>query len=175
VSWPGRRQGALLVFAALGVAALGLWYSSEGAEREAPVRVVNEVLEAAQVRSDETAGQRDQRLQAILESHFEEPVTVRYVDLPRAGAGRRALLIWGRLLASRGPVRLAAEQVQVGLSDDERAATVRLGVVLSTETRGPSGDESRFVEVRLRRRAGTWKIQRVDVEARANDLPEARP
>jgi hypothetical protein len=170
-----RRRSALLACAAIALAALGLWHAAADAEREAPLRVVNEVLEAAQVRSDETPGQRDQRLQNILQSHFEDPVTVRHVDMPRAGAGRRALLIWGRLLVAGGPVRLGSEQVQVGLSADEKAATVRLGVVLSSERQGHAVEQRRPVEVRLRRREGTWKIQRVDVEARAHDLPEARP
>jgi ketosteroid isomerase-like protein len=165
----------LLALAGLVVVGSAFWFWSGDTNRQAPLSVVEEVLDAAQVKPDETPGKRDQRLQQILDSHFEDPVTLRHADMPRAGAGRRGLLIWGRLLQSYKPARLTAEQVQLGLSDDGEAATVRLVVALSGEKNGESVDAERVVELRLRKRDGTWKIQSVEVQAGANDVPEARP
>jgi hypothetical protein len=65
--------------------------------------------------------------------------------------------------------------VQVGQSDDGRAGTVRLSVLFEGEKQGRGVVERRVVEVRLRNHSGVWKIQRADVEAGANDVPEARP
>jgi len=159
----------------MGLAAFGFWWSARGGEKQHLVRIVEEVLDAARVNPDETPGKRDQRLQTVLDSHFEDPVTLRYADLPHAGAGRRALLIWGRLLLSYGPARLGAEQVQVGLSDDGRAGTVRCSVQLEGERQGQGVVEQRVVEFRLRNHSGVWKIQSVEVQPGANDVPEARP
>lgn len=153
----------------------GLWLWTGRGKQQAPIEVVQEVLSAAQVRADETPGKRDQRLQQVLESHFEDPVTVRHVDMPRTGAGRRALLTWGRLMQSYEPARLTGDQVQVGLSDDGAAATVRLVVTMNGEKHGAAVDGQRVVELRLRKHEGVWRIQKVDVQAGANDVPEARP
>lgn len=171
----GPRRRALLALAGMVAVGLALWLWPADEGDEAAVRVVQEVLEAARVAPGEMPGKRDQRLQEILDSHFEDPVTVRQADLPRTGAGRRALLTWGRLMQSYDEARLTAEQIQVGLSDDEKAATVRLAVVLNAQQKGESVDDRRVVEVRLRKRDGTWRIQRVDIQRGASEVPEARP
>ena len=172
-----RLRQRRVLFVLLGMLVLGgvvsLW-RSEPSER-VPLRVVREALAATEVRADETPGKRDRRLQEALESHFEDPVTVRHVDLPQTGAGRRALLLWGRLLQSYGSARLSGEQEQVSLSANGGSATVRMRVVLQAEKAGATLSDERAVDVRLRKGDGGWKIQRVDVEPSANDIPEARP
>jgi hypothetical protein len=170
----GRRAWLYGTLVASVAAVVGVLAAGRSDERGA-LQVVRQVLQAAEVHPDELPGHRDRRLQEVLKSAFTDPVTLRHVDLPKTGAGHRGLLLWGRLLQSYRYVRFQVEQQQVELSDDGRAATVRLRVAMTGEKKGEEQHETRAVDVRLRRSSEGWKIELLDVAASERGQPEARP
>lgn len=174
----GRQR--LLALAALGLLLVALVrFLLPGDSADAGVRrTLTEVLNDVAVRGNETPGRRDQRVQAALERYFADPVTLRYVDMPKTGAGRPALLLWARLLGKFKTAELTLAHLEVTERGDR--ALAKLDVRLNAEGapgKGALGSTSdqRTAEVGLTRRGDTWIVESVDVVAGTADQPEARP
>jgi hypothetical protein len=138
------------------------------------------VLDAAAVVESELPGSRDRRIQAALERYFTDPVTVRHSDLPKTGAGRRALLLWGRLLGQFEVARLVVEHQSIELAqasppDAASSAVAQVDVVLEARQRGQRLSERRSVALGLVQRGGEWRIESIFVAQRSSEQPEARP
>ena len=163
------RLGGLTLVAVL---AYAVWRPGAG-EQRAVESTLHALADDVGVHQGEFPGERDKRVQAALETYFTDPVTVRHRDLPLAGAGRRALLVWGRLLGRYEVAELGFEHEDITLQGGR--ALVKLDLVLTAS--GKSGDtvDRRNVELGLIQQAGRWKIESVDVAARAQQQPEARP
>jgi ketosteroid isomerase-like protein len=125
------------------------------------------------VRGNETPGRRDQRVQAALERYFSDPVTLRYVDMPKTGAGRPALLLWARLLGKFKTAELTLAHLELTERGDR--ALAKLDVRLDAEGADGSFSDQRTAEVGLARRGDTWIVESVDVVAGTVDPAEARP
>ena len=158
---------ALLLFAAIRVLFPG--DSAQAAVR----RTLEQVLADAAVRADETPGRRDQRVQETLARGFADPVSVRYVDMPRTGAGRPALLLWARLLGKYKTAELSLVHFELGQKGER--ALCKVDVRLDAQGASGSVTEQRSAEISLTRRGELWIIESVDVVAGAAELPEARP
>ncbi len=155
----------------LGAAVQWVW----GGGRERAVRLsLQDLMTAVEVREGEMPGHRDQRLQQALDEHFTKIVTVRHADLPRTGAGRRALLLWGRLLGNFHTADLSMEHLDIALRDATHARAT-LDVILSARSSASELHERRGVELGLVRENGEWRIESVDVAAASNAEPEPRP
>ena len=98
---------------------------------------------------------------------------MRYVDMPRTGAGRSALLLWARLLGKYKTAELSLTHFELAQKGDRALAKVDVRL----ETQGPEGNvtDQRAAEVTMVHRGGGWIIESVDVLAGAADVPEARP
>lgn len=170
---PGRRR--LFILAALGLLLVTLvrFLLPEDSAHEAVRRTLTEVLDDVAVRGNETPGRRDQRVQATLERYFADPVTLRYVDMPKTGAGRPALLLWARLLGKFKTAELTLAHLKLTESGNQALAT--LGVRLDAEGAQGTFSAERVAEVGLVRRGDAWVIESVDVVAGTADPPEARP
>lgn len=164
-------QGSLLLLVSLAF----YLFRTNGDAREREIRATLEQLLAdLRVRTDETPGPRDRRVQAAVDQYFTDPVTVRHADMPRTGAGRRALLLWARLLERFESAELSLAYLDVSVNDDQRAiakADVKLD---ASDTEG-SYAYQRQVELVLVRQGARWVIESLDVATAAAEQPEARP
>jgi hypothetical protein len=167
-----RRLFSLVGLALLIFAATRLLFPGDSAHR-AVRRTLEGVLADVRVRADETPGRRDQRVQETLARAFADPVSVRYVDMPKTGAGRPALLLWARLLGKYKAAELSLVHFELGQKGDR--ALAKVDVRLDAQGPGGSVTEQRAAEIALTRRGDLWIIESVDVVAGAADLPEARP
>lgn len=148
---------------------------SRGDEREREIRAtLKQLLVDFQVRADETPGPRDRRVQVAMDRYFTDPVTVRHVDMPRTGAGRRALLLWARLLGKYESAELSFEHLDISVNAEQRALA-KADVRLDATDRDGSYAYERTVELILVPRGDRWVIESVDVAAAAENQPEARP
>jgi len=169
----GRR--GLLSLAAFGLliaAALRLLLPTNSPS--AAVRAtLEQVLADAGVHAGETPGPRDQRVQATLAKSFADPVTLRYVDMPRTGAGRDALLLWARLLGKYKTAELTLSHFELVQKADRALAKVDVRL----DAQGPHGNltDQRAAEITLVQRGDRWIIEAIDVVAGNANLPEARP
>lgn len=174
-----RRQRWL--FVALIALLLGLWFISRSQRDErAVLETLEAVLHEASVRESDLPGRRDQRLQDALERYFTDPVVVRYSDLPKTGSGRRALLLWGRLLGQLEEARLVIEHQMIEVAEvpaagKERSGVATVDVVLEARRDGKQWSDRRSVELGLLQVSGRWQIQSIEVAARSAAQPEARP
>lgn len=167
-----RRLLSLVAFGLLTVGVTRLLLP-EDSPREAVRRTLEQVLEDAAVRAGETPGRRDQRVQETLAQSFADPVLVRYVDMPKTGAGRSALLLWARLLGKYETAELTLTHFDVAQEPDR--ALAKIDVRLDALGSDGNFSDQRSAEVTLRRRGELWIIESVDVVAGAAELPEARP
>jgi len=158
---------ALLIFAAIRV------LLPADSAHEAVRITLEQVLADAAVRANETPGQRDKRVQETLARVFADPVSVRYVDMPKTGAGRPALLLWARLLGKYKTAELSLVHFELAQKADR--ALAKIDVRLDAHGSRGSLTDQRAAEVTLARRGDAWIIESVDVVAGAADLPEARP
>ncbi|HEU5076197.1 MAG TPA: hypothetical protein VFU02_18520 [Polyangiaceae bacterium] len=170
-----RDSRRLLSLVVLGIAILVAirWLMPGDSSHQAVRRTLEQVLEDVAVRSGETPGRRDQRVQETLARNFADPVTVRYVDMPRTGAGRAALLLWARLLGAYQSAELSLVHFELAREADR--ALAKIDVRLEAQGSKGSISQERAVEVTLMRRADRWVIESVDVVRGAANLPEARP
>lgn len=136
-------------------------------------RTLEQVLEDVAVRAGETPGQRDQRVQETLARTFADPVTVRYVDMPRTGAGRPALLLWARLLGKYKTAELTLVHFELAQQGDR--ALAKVDVRLDAHGTDGTFTDQRAAEVTLVQQDGRWIIEAVDIVAGAAEHPEARP
>lgn len=170
---PSKRKW--LSLAVLGLLSLALVrVLLPGDSQQAAVRgMLEQVLADAAVRSGETPGRRDQRIQATLARDFADPVSVRHVDMPRTGAGRPALLLWARLLGKYKTAELSLLHFELTQNGDR--ALAKVDVRLDAEGANGNLSDQRSAELTLARRGDRWVIEAVDVVAGAANLPEARP
>lgn len=167
-----RRLISVVVLGLLVLAAVRLLVPGDS-PRDAVRRTLEQVLEDVAVRAGETPGHRDQRVQETLAATFSDPVNVRYVDMPRTGAGRSALLLWARLLGKYETAELSLVHFEVAQQQDR--ALAKVDVRLEAQGAAGSVTHQRAAEVTLVRRGDRWVIEAVDVVAGALNLPEARP
>jgi hypothetical protein len=168
-----KRWLVRLVFFALFVAVLYRLTQGEGGQERLVLDSVETLLDQLRVVEGESPGRRDQRVQLALETWVTDPVTLRYSDLPRAGVGRSALLLWARLLGQLSRAELSILQHDISLSG-ERARAIMDIVMNADSERGPITDQ-RTVELGLVRSKGAWKVERIDVSPATAAPPEARP
>lgn len=166
--WPHALLGSIvLIFA-------GRTLLVKSSEEGLVLETLRGVLSAANVREDELPGSRDRRVQVVLREGFTDPVTVRHADLPRTGAGQRALLVWARLLQRYQAAELSILHASVALHGEGRA-TAQLDVELSARDSGAVRRDERAVKVSLVWERERWLIEAVDVAPAAANQPEARP
>jgi len=137
-------------------------------------RTLEALLNDVAVRSDETPGRRDQRVQEAVARYFTDPVTLRHADLPKTGPGRRGLLIWARLLEQFDTAVINMRHSSVSVVEPGRAR-----VKADFELEATKGDEAvtqrRSAELGLVQRDDVWKIESLEVAPGAAEQPEARP
>ena len=167
-----RRLLSLFGLALLTFAAIRIFFPGDSAQA-AVRRTLEGVLADVRVRADETPGRRDQRVQETLARVFADPVSVRYVDMPKTGAGRPALLLWARLLGKYKTAELSLVHFELGQKGDR--ALCKVDVRLDAHGSEGSVTQQRTAEITLTQRGDLWIIESVDVVAGSAELPEARP
>lgn len=168
-----RRLFTLLALGLLLAALVRLFLLPGDSSHDAVRHTLSQVLSDVAVRGNETPGRRDQRVQGALGRYFADPVTLRYVDMPKTGAGRSALLLWARLLGKFKTAELTMAHLKVTENGNRALAT--LDVRLDAEGADGSFSRERSAEIGLVHRGDVWVIESVDVVAGAADPPEARP
>ncbi len=161
----------LLAFLLLG-AVLTRWVSSD---EHAVEELIRGLAAGLAVKPEEMPGQRDARVQELLERDVTQDVLVQSVDLPPTGAGKPALLRWARLLGRFDEATLDPSNLDVTV--DGRQAEARVDVDFTARAHEDELTERRRVHLNLERSGSPekWRIRALDIAGRPNDHPEARP
>ena len=167
----GRRFGLALVAASLALLAYVVF---GGSDEDKVLARLKEVARAVETRADETnVLLRTARLNGVFKEALEPDVTFTAPELGSV-SGRHALAV----LAGGTPVNFGAVTVSVGATDIHVEGAVAHAVSEVTLTAARGGElrrEQRSVRFELRRSSGDWRIGAIDVEARKEAQPEARP
>src|SRR5690606_6052375 len=164
-----RLVGAML----LGLLAVAVVVFGGDSRERAVLETLRGLTQALEVREGETPGRRDQRVQQAVETYFTDAVSVRHADLPRTGAGRRALLLWGRLLEKYDSAALSIQHADVTLQGER--ARAKLDVALSARDEAGLHQYARAAELGLVREGDGWKIESLNIAPESQAEPEARP
>jgi hypothetical protein len=173
LSESGRRS-ALWLLGACGLAALVLYSLGSGSERRIQARI--EVLALAlESGGAEARGEREARIERAIGEAVSPDVIVKIPDHPELGRGRAGLVELA-VRAGDDPrgYQVTPRNLEISLEPGEVAASAKLDAELSRP-----GDELhkdvRAVTLRLAPAGGAWIIESIEVGARTNAEPEARP
>lgn len=142
-------------------------------DERAVERVLRELVEGARVSRTEARPFRVARLSALLDETTSPTLSVQSVDLPPAPAGRAALLTWAELLGVVDDASL--ELVDLRTVIEGRRAAAHSDVTFKAHLGGDELTDRRPVAFRLEKFDGDWRVTAIDIGARPNDWPEARP
>jgi hypothetical protein len=166
------KQRALLGLLLVCVVAffVARYFSSD---ERAVERVLRELVGGARVSREESSAARITRLSSLLDETTSPLLSVQSTDLPPAPAGRAALLTWAAML--EGVDDAALELVDPRIRVEGRRAQVQTDVVFKAHAAGDEWTDRRAVAFVLEKLERGWRVRSIDVGARPNDLPEARP
>jgi hypothetical protein len=158
--------GSLLL---LGYALLG------GSDEEEIMARLKELAHAVETRSDESVIFRQARLNSVFKEALEETASLRAPELP-ATTGVQELVKLATLAPQGfGEVALSVGETDIRIDDDAHLARAVSVVTLTGSRGGELRREKRHVRFTLHESGGDWRVVEIEVEARTNEEPEARP
>jgi ketosteroid isomerase-like protein len=164
-----RAWVGLVLFASLVFVMARYWSSDERAVE----KVLRKLVEGAHVERGEWPPVRQARLAALFDETTTPTLGVHSVDLPPAPAGRAALGTWAQMLDQVDDASL--EVVDLRIVVEGRRASATSDVTFKAHLGGDEWTDRRAVAWRLEKGDGGWRVRDIDVGARPNDWPEARP
>jgi len=168
-----RRTLAFVVF--LGSAAVLGWLIFGESDEQRILGNLRELAQAAGTREGEAITFRTARLNGVFKELLHPEVTFDAPELERV-QGIQPL----SLLAASAPRAYGDFDVSLGESDVEldaksKRAQVTARVTLEGGRGGEVRRDSRSVHFQLVEHDGEWKVQGIQVAAKTNEEPEARP
>ncbi len=145
------------------------WFSDERAVE----RVLHSLAEGARASRAEPGRTRLARVAKLLDDATTPTVLVHAVDLPPASSGRAGLLEWAALLD--GVDDASFELVDLRVVIEGRRAAAHSDVKFEAHIGSDEWTDRRPVAFHLQKDDGRWRVRSIDVGARPNDWPEARP
>ncbi len=168
-----RRTLAIIVLAA-SAAALG-WLIFGGSDEERIRAQLIKLCDAVGTREGEALPFRTARLNGAFTELLQPDVTFDAPELERA-QGIRQL----SLLASSGPrlfgqFSVSLEQTEISLDQKAKQARATALVLLTGDGGGELRRDRRTVQFQLSKADGDWKVYGIQVAAKTDEQPEARP
>ncbi len=161
------------VFVLLGAALVFVMARYWSSDERAVENVIRKLVEGAHVERGEWPPVRAARLASLFEETTTETLGVQSVDLPPAPAGREALQTWAQALDQVDDASFALVDLRIVIEGRRAAATS--DVTFKAHLGGDEMTDRRAVAWRLTKGDHGWRVQSIDIGARPNDWPEARP
>jgi hypothetical protein len=170
---PSRTHLALgLTVVSAGVLAYAIFGSSDEAEIMARLK---ELASAVETRSDESIIFRQARVNRTFKEALEPNVSLRAPELPTTMGIPELTKLATIAPQGFGEIALSVGETDIRIDDEANLARAVSVVTLTGSRGGELRREKRHVRFTLHESGGEWRVVEVDVEARTNEQPEARP
>ena len=167
----GRRVALALVVVSAAVLAWVVW---GGSDEDKILARIKELARAVETRPDETnVLARTARINGVFKEALEPNVTFSAPELPSQMGSRPLALLAGQAPQSFGDVTLSVGATDIHV--DHAVAHAVSQVTLTGSQGGELRREQRNVRFELARHGGDWRVAAIEVEARSEAQPEARP
>jgi hypothetical protein len=155
-----------------GVLAYAIFGSSDEAEIMARLK---ELSRAVETRSDESIIFRQARVNRTFKEALEPNVSFRAPELPTTMGIPELTKLATIAPQGFGEIGLSVGETDIRIDDEANLARAVSVVTLTASRGGELRREKRNVRFTLHESGGEWRVVEVDVEARGNEQPEARP
>jgi hypothetical protein len=136
---------------------------------------LKELAHAVQTRSDESIVFRQARVNDTFKDALEPQVSLRAPELPTTTGIRELVKLATVAPQGYGEIALTVGETDVRIDDEANLARAVSLVTLTGSRGGELRREKRHVRFTLHESGGEWRVVEIDVEARSNEQPEARP
>jgi len=134
---------------------------------------LKELASAVDTKEGENLVFRTARLNGLFKEVFEPNATLSAPELPTTTGSRELAVLAGQTTRFSPEFQMSVGETDVRI-DGEEARVVSV-VTLTGTQEGELRRDRRHVRFRLRKSGGDWRIASIDVDARSEDQPEARP
>jgi hypothetical protein len=164
---------------ALGLAAVSagvLLYALFGSSDEAEIMArLKELARAVETRSDESIVFRQARVNRTFKEALEPNVSLRAPELPTTMGIPDLTKLATIAPQGFGEIALSVGETDIRIEDAAKLARAVSVVTLTGSRGGELRREKRHVRFTLHESGGEWRVVEIEVEARSNEQPEARP
>jgi hypothetical protein len=136
---------------------------------------LEELARAVETRSDESVIFRQARLNGVFKEALEPTVSLRAPELPTTTGVPELVKLATLVPQGYGEVALSVGETDVRIDDDAHLARAVSVVTLTGSRGGELRREKRHVRFTLHEAGSDWRVVEIEVEARSNEEPEARP
>jgi hypothetical protein len=161
----------------LTVASLGLlaYALLGGSDEERIMARLKELARAVETRSDESIVFRTARVNKTFKEALEQTVSLRAPELPATTGIPELTKLAAVAPQGFGEIALTVGETDVRIDDEANLARAVSVVTLTGSRGGELRREKRHVRFTLHESGGEWRVVEIEVEARSNEEPEARP
>jgi hypothetical protein len=168
-----RTHLALLL--TVGSAALLVYALFGDSDEEKIMARLRELAHAVETRSDESIVFRQARVNRTFKEALEQNVSLRAPELPSTTGIPELTKLAAVAPQGFGEIALSVGETDIRIDDDANLARAVSLVTLTGSRGGELRREKRHVRFTLHESGGEWRVVEIDVEARSNEQPEARP
>jgi len=134
---------------------------------------LKELASAVESKEGESFIFRTARLNAVFKDALEPNATLSAPELPTTSGAREIAALGGQSANFATDFRVSVGETDVRI--DGKAARAVAVVTFTGSERGELRREKRHVRFLLNKSGSDWRVASIDVDARSEDQPEARP
>jgi hypothetical protein len=157
-------SGALLAYALLG-----------DSDEEKIMARLRELSHAVETHADESVVFRQARVNKTFKEALEPNVSLRAPELPTTVGIPDLVKLAVIAPQGFGEIALSVGETDIRIEDEANLARAVSLVTLTGSRGGELRREKRHVRFTLHESGGEWRVVEIDVEARSEEQPEARP
>lgn len=166
-----RTHGAV---AAIAVSLALLAYALFGSSDEDKIHDrLKELANVVETKEGESFIFRTARLNGVFKEALEPTATLSAPELPTTSGAQQIAALGGQAANFATEFRVSLGETDIRI--DGNAARAVSVVTLTGSERGELRREKRHVRFLLNKSGGDWRVASIDVDARSEDQPEARP
>lgn len=136
---------------------------------------LKELAHTVETRSDESIVFRQARVNKTFKEALEPTVSLRAPELPTTTGITELAKLAAIAPQGFGEIALTVGETDVRIDDEANLARAVSVVTLTGSRGGELRREKRHVRFTLHESGGDWRVVEIEVEARSNEEPEARP
>ncbi len=156
-------------------AAVLAWLLLGGSEEERVRSQLTQLCEAVGSREDESMPFRTARLNGAFKELLQPDVTLDAPELERAQGIRELSLLATSAPRLFGNFTVSLEETEIDVDGATKQARATARVTLVGDQGGELRRDRRTVQFQLSKQGGDWKVYGIQVAAKTDDQPEARP
>jgi hypothetical protein len=159
----------------VGSAALLAYALFGDSDEEKIMARLKELAHAVETRSDESIVFRQARVNRTFKEALEQTVSFRAPELSTTTGIPELSKLAAVAPQGFGEIALTVGETDIRIDDEANLARAVSLVTLTGSRGGELRREKRHVRFTLHESGGEWRVVEIDVEARSNEQPEARP